>query len=110
MKFFASTLVLSAAVLFVSARPMWLTRRNVDPSLVPQFGVNPGVNPTGTGDCDGIPNAQGVAIKIPCICPPDRNSFIAVSHSNHTINHHTDVLMYNIPGAQRERRRRPRSE
>lgn len=50
----------------------------VDPNLVPQFGVQPGVNPTGTGDCDGIPNAQGVPIKIPCSCPPDRASFIAV--------------------------------
>ena len=50
----------------------------VNPALVPQFGVQPGVNPTGTGSCDGIPNAQGVPIKIPCSCPPSRDEFIAV--------------------------------
>ncbi|KAJ7145033.1 hypothetical protein C8R46DRAFT_1011617 [Mycena filopes] len=44
-----------------------------DGSLVPQFGVTAGTNPTGTGDCDGING-----IKIPCTCPPSRDSFIAV--------------------------------
>lgn len=29
-------------------------------------------------DCDGINNAQGQPIKIPCACPPDRATFIAV--------------------------------
>ena len=57
------------------------TTSGVDPNLVPQFGVEAGVNPTGTGDCDGIPNAQGVAIKIPCTCPPDRALFLAVRKS-----------------------------
>ena len=80
MKFFTvSTLLLSGFASSVSARPMWFTPRDVDPSLVPQFGVQAGVNPTGTGECDGIPNAQGIPIKIPCICPPDRDVFIAVS-------------------------------
>ena len=51
----------------------------VDPSLVPQFGLQAGLNPTGTGDCDGIKNAAGQVVKIPCSCPPDRGSFIAVS-------------------------------
>lgn len=52
----------------------------VDPSLVPQFGFSAGVNPTGTGDCDGAVNgANGQPIKIPCSCPPDRNTFINVS-------------------------------
>ncbi len=78
---FAPTLVLSAAILAVSARPLRFARRDVDPSLVPQFGVQAGVNPTGTGDCDGIPNAQGVPIKIPCTCPPNRAQFIAVNLS-----------------------------
>jgi hypothetical protein len=50
----------------------------VDPALVPAFGVQPGVNPTGTGDCDGIMNAAGQVVKIPCACPPDRNTFINV--------------------------------
>ena len=53
----------------------------VDPNLVPQFGLQAGLNPTGTGDCDGIKNAAGQVVKIPCSCPPDRGSFIAVSIS-----------------------------
>lgn len=52
----------------------------VDPALVPQFGLASGINPTGTGDCDGITNAAGVVVKIPCACPPDRTSFIQVSY------------------------------
>ena len=50
----------------------------VNAALVPQFGVQPGVNPTPTGDCDGITNAAGKVVKIPCSCPPDRNVFIQV--------------------------------
>ena len=51
----------------------------VDPALVPEFGHQSGLNPTGTGDCDGIRNAAGNIVKIPCACPPSRDSFIAVS-------------------------------
>lgn len=50
----------------------------VVPELVPEFGVRPGVNPDGSGNCDGITNAQGQVIKIPCSCPPDREFFIQV--------------------------------
>jgi hypothetical protein len=53
----------------------------VDPALVPEFGLQAGLNPTGTGDCDGIRNAAGQIVKIPCACPPERNAFIAVSLS-----------------------------
>jgi len=80
MKFIvASAFVVSAFIASVSAAPLRFTRRAVDPTLVPDLGVKAGQNPTGTGDCDGIPNAQGVPIKIPCACPPDRQAFIAVS-------------------------------
>jgi hypothetical protein len=51
----------------------------VDPTLVPEFGHQAGLNPTGTGDCDGaVKNAAGETVKIPCSCPPDRDSFLAV--------------------------------
>jgi len=50
----------------------------VDPALVPDLGHEAGLNPTGTGDCDGVANAAGQIVKIPCACPPDRASFIAV--------------------------------
>jgi len=53
-----------------------------DASLVPDFGVSPGVNPTGTGDCDGING-----IKIPCSCPPSRDSFIAQVAANVAAGH-----------------------
>lgn len=69
---FTSTLISAVLALSVSAIPV--EKRGVNPALVPQFGVNAGTNPTGTGDCDGI---NGV--KIPCSCPPSRDSFIAVS-------------------------------
>ncbi|KAJ7044943.1 hypothetical protein C8F04DRAFT_941078 [Mycena alexandri] len=66
---FTSTLVSTLLALGVSALPV--EKRGVDPNLVPQFGIVAGTNPTGTGDCDGVNG-----IKIPCSCPPDRNSFI----------------------------------
>jgi hypothetical protein len=40
------------------------------------------VNPTGTGDCDG---ANGV--KIPCSCPPDRNTLLQQLHANVAAGH-----------------------
>lgn len=52
---------------------------SVDPALIPEFGVQAGVNPTGTGDCDGITNSAGKVIRIPCFCPPPRSDFIKVS-------------------------------
>ncbi len=95
MKF--STAILAAAAIAVSVRSRPV-RRNVNAALVPEFGISPGVNPTGTGcvhlctewtvmadhaflcsDCDGVAGPNGQAIKIPCFCPPDRNSFIDVS-------------------------------
>ncbi|GJE92655.1 hypothetical protein PsYK624_088100 [Phanerochaete sordida] len=80
MKF--STAALSAAAILAASVSSIPVRRDVPVDLVPQFGVNANVNPTGTGDCDGIPNAQGVPIKIPCACPPDRNAFIAELNQN----------------------------
>ncbi|KAF7767969.1 hypothetical protein Agabi119p4_7212 [Agaricus bisporus var. burnettii] len=53
-----------------------------DPTLVPEFGVKAGQNPTGTGDCDGIPDETGKPIKIPCSCPPDRDAFIRALEDN----------------------------
>jgi len=74
MKFialFATALIASGSV---SGRPI---RREVDPSLVPEFGIKSGVNPTGTGDCDGVNG-----IKIPCACPPERGAFLASLNAN----------------------------
>lgn len=69
----ASSVVSSAAPASTSA----VTPSNVtiDESLVPQFGVTAGQNPSGTGNCDGIDGANGQPILIPCACPPDRTSF-----------------------------------
>ena len=67
------------AVAFIITCSAYPFKRDVDPSLVPEFGLASGINPTGTGDCDGIKNAAGQVVKIPCSCPPDRNSFIQVS-------------------------------
>lgn len=77
MKYTAAALF--ALVACVTSIPI---RRDVDPNLVPQFGVQPGVNPTGTGDCDGIAGANGQPIKIPCSCPPDRQEFLDSLNAN----------------------------
>ena len=70
--------MISAVVLTVSVSSVPM-KRDVDPALVPDFGHAAGVNPTGTGDCDGAVNgANGQPVKVPCTCPPDKNSFIQV--------------------------------
>jgi hypothetical protein len=47
--------------------------------LAPALGFKSGVNPTGTGDCDGaIDGADGKPIKIPCACPPAQDVYISV--------------------------------
>ena len=47
--------------------------------LAPPLGFQSGINPTGTGDCDGaIDGADGKPIKIPCSCPPPQNVYISV--------------------------------
>ena len=46
-------------------------------ALTPDLGFHSGVNPTGTGDCDGaVDGANGQPIKIPCSCPPPQDVFI----------------------------------
>lgn len=83
MKYF-NTLLASALVASVSAVPILVQRdtglslAQID-ALTPQFGFSSGVNPTGTGDCDGaVKGANGAPIKIPCSCPPPRDIFIQV--------------------------------
>lgn len=83
MKSFATLFALTS-LLFVSvgSAPVSIKRRDVDPALVPEFGHPQGLNPTGTGDCDGITNAAGVVVKIPCACPPNRADFLASLNAN----------------------------
>ncbi|TFK20415.1 hypothetical protein FA15DRAFT_128013 [Coprinopsis marcescibilis] len=73
---------ISALVVSVSSTPVHIQRRAVDPALVPEFGHPAGLNPTGTGDCDGITNAAGQVVKIPCFCPPDRGEFLRSLNAN----------------------------
>ncbi|KAL0565911.1 hypothetical protein V5O48_016107 [Marasmius crinis-equi] len=80
MKFTTALIATSALFASVSAMPV---KRAVDPNLVPQFGHQAGLNPTGTGDCDGIPGAP----KIPCACPPDRQAFIDSLNANVAAGH-----------------------
>jgi len=68
-----------ALIAATSAAPL---KRDVDAALVPQFGVQPGKNPTGTGDCDGVQNAAGQVVKIPCSCPPTRADFLKSLNAN----------------------------
>jgi hypothetical protein len=76
------------AIVFIASVSSAPVRRDVDPGLVPSFGHEAGVNPTGTGDCDGaviLPNGQ--PIKVPCTCPPDRGSFIDSLNANVNAGH-----------------------
>ncbi|KAI3397203.1 hypothetical protein diail_11082 [Diaporthe ilicicola] len=46
-------------------------------SLIPEFGVQQGVNPTATGNCDGFNAAQNKVVPIQCSkCPPPRQDFV----------------------------------
>jgi len=76
---FIHTLLLSLNVVLISAAPSFpIVKRDVDPSLVPDFGHQAGLNPTQEG-CDGITNDAGKVIKVPCFCPPPVADFIKVS-------------------------------
>lgn len=78
-------LILAATI---SAIPMAIRKRDVNSALIPEFGFQSGVNPTGTGDCDGAVNgANGQPIKIPCACPPDRATFIQDLNANVAAGH-----------------------
>jgi len=57
-------------------------RRDVDPTLVPPFGISPGVNPDGTGNCDGTIGGDGKPILVPCSCPPPEDQFLAALNAN----------------------------
>ncbi|RPD55050.1 hypothetical protein L227DRAFT_580027 [Lentinus tigrinus ALCF2SS1-6] len=84
MKFSTAILAAAAIAASVRSRPV---RRDVNAALVPEFGVTAGVNPTGTGDCDGIAGPNGQPIKIPCACPPDRTQFIQLLNQNVAAGH-----------------------
>ncbi|KZV79478.1 hypothetical protein EXIGLDRAFT_586698, partial [Exidia glandulosa HHB12029] len=56
--------------------------------LAPSLGFRKGVNPTGSGDCDGAAKgADGKPIKVPCFCPPDRDEFVAKLIANVQAGH-----------------------
>jgi len=83
LKFVPTSLLLCVIVVLVSAAPSSpIAKRGVDTALVPDFGHQAGLNPTGTGDCDGITNAAGVVVKVPCFCPPPRAVFIKALNAN----------------------------
>ena len=107
MKSFATLFALTS-LLFVSvgSAPVSIKRRDVNPALVPEFGHPQGLNPTGTGDCDGITNAAGVVVKIPCACPPNRADFLAVRRTNYPPHLILILPLYLV--SQRERKRRSR--
>jgi hypothetical protein len=85
------------AALFIATVSSAPVRRDVDPSLIPPFGHDAGINPTGdrcldrdldetltllsgTGNCDGaVIGSNGQPIEVPCTCPPPRDQFISVS-------------------------------
>jgi len=91
MKFIYSLLSFSAVVSSISAAPALPKRssikRDVDAALIPQFGHAAGLNPTGTGNCDGTTNSAGAVVEVPCSCPPDRDLFIQALNANVAAGH-----------------------
>ncbi|KAI0060373.1 hypothetical protein BV25DRAFT_1871206 [Artomyces pyxidatus] len=84
---FCSYTFLPAVLLAISVASLPV-KRDVDPSLIPQFGWQSGVNPTGTGNCDGaVDGPNGQPIQIPCDCPPDRDFFIQQLNANVAAGH-----------------------
>ncbi|KAL4249839.1 hypothetical protein ABKN59_006632 [Abortiporus biennis] len=85
MKF--STVFIAAVAFFVAnvieSAPI---KRDVPSDLIPEFGVSAGVNPDGTGNCEGIV-VNGQPAKIPCSCPPDRQTFIDDLNANVAAGH-----------------------
>ncbi|KAG8221511.1 hypothetical protein J3R82DRAFT_1726 [Butyriboletus roseoflavus] len=58
-------------------------KRDVNTTLVPPFGWQAGINPDGTGNCDGAVNGtNGKPILIPCQCPPNSTFFLAALNNN----------------------------
>ncbi|KAJ7104933.1 hypothetical protein C8R44DRAFT_807275 [Mycena epipterygia] len=86
------TLISVALALSVSALAPQRRSGFIDPALVPPFGVMPGVKPTSTGDCDGFGG-----IKIPCSCPPNRNSFLTSLNANVAAGHATNNPNFATP-------------
>lgn len=105
---YCEVLALYAVISSVSAVPVLFKRsnlkRDVDAALIPQFGHAAGLNPTGTGDCDGITNAAGVVIKVPCSCPPDRNLFVEALNVNvaagHAVNNSAVAVSFPLDNSQ----------
>lgn len=49
--------------------------------LAPELGFQSGLNPTGSGDCDGAVNgSDGRPIKVPCSCPPSKDVYLDVRY------------------------------
>jgi hypothetical protein len=83
--------IVPLVVLAVTVSSIPISRRDVNEALIPQFGFQSGVNPTGTGDCDGaVKGANGEPIKIPCSCPPDRQTFVQDLNQNVAAGHATN--------------------
>ncbi|TFY76108.1 hypothetical protein EWM64_g7903, partial [Hericium alpestre] len=100
-----STAMISIALFLAGATSARPVRRDVDPSLIPEFGFQSGINPTGTDDCDGAVNgADGKPIKIPCACPPDRQTFIDDLNANvaagHAVNNPTVEVSFPTDNSQ----------
>jgi len=78
---------LLAVAAIALAAPTQLIHRDVDPTLVPPFGITAGTNPDGTGNCDGTIGATGKPVLIPCACPPAQDVFLQSLNANVDAGH-----------------------
>lgn len=117
--YFSTTLVLALAGAACAApsenKPRQGQFSASDPnflSLIPEFGVEAGVNPTGTGDCDGFNAAQNKVVPINCEkCPPPRDAYVeklaadlnAGNVFGSPITFNTDPSTANDPQANKDR-------
>ncbi|KAH7890450.1 hypothetical protein F5I97DRAFT_31810 [Phlebopus sp. FC_14] len=83
MLLYPAFIAISLAPAILSIPFDFRVKRDVDPSLVPPFGWQAGVNPDGTGNCDGAVNGtNGKPIEVPCQCPPNSTFFLAALNKN----------------------------
>ncbi|PCH36640.1 hypothetical protein WOLCODRAFT_167044 [Wolfiporia cocos MD-104 SS10] len=82
-----SGVVSSSAAAASSTASATASNVTMNTNLVPQFGVEAGVNPDGTGNCDGVNGTNGKPVLIPCACPPNRQDFIDELSANVAAGH-----------------------
>ena len=107
---FTTLLSLATLILPGLSAPLKVKRQSEVPDaatitrLAPGLGFTAGLNPTGSGDCDGAVNgADGKPIKVPCSCPPAPDVYIPVRLPHISVLSPTNVITCGLLGFDQKR-------